>query len=157
MFDISFSELLIIALVALVVIGPEKLPKVARTVGLLVGRFQRFASQVKDEVNREARFEDLQRLQGEVQQSILSVEERASKLVADIQAPQLSPQNKPAKRTAEVKTNTLKRSKSEAVSNSRIAVESIAKPQSGTQTKSPKIKQPKPESTKQAPKVSRSV
>jgi sec-independent protein translocase protein TatB len=77
-FDISFSELLVIAVVALVVIGPEKLPKVARTVGLLVGRVQRFASQVKDEVNREGRFEELQRLQGEVQQSILSVESSVS-------------------------------------------------------------------------------
>ncbi len=82
MFDISFSELLVIAVVALVVIGPEKLPKVARTVGLLVGRVQRFASQVKDEVNREGRFEELQRLQGEVQQSILSVESSVSSLAS---------------------------------------------------------------------------
>lgn len=71
-----------IAVVALVVIGPEKLPKVARTIGLLVGRVQRFASQVKDEVNREGRFEELQRLQGEVQQSILSVEKSVSDLAS---------------------------------------------------------------------------
>ena len=43
MFDIAFSELLVIAVVALVVIGPEKLPKVARTVGTLMGRLQRYA------------------------------------------------------------------------------------------------------------------
>lgn len=82
MFEISFSELLVIAVVALVVIGPEKLPKVARTLGLLLGRVQRFASQVKDEVNREGRFEELQRLQGEVQQSILSVEKSVSDLAS---------------------------------------------------------------------------
>lgn len=66
MFDISFSELLVIAVVALVVIGPEKLPKVARTAGVLFGRMQRMVSQVKEEINREARFEELQKLQREV-------------------------------------------------------------------------------------------
>lgn len=70
MFDISFSELLVIAFVALVVIGPEKLPKVARTAGAFFGRMQRFVTQVKDEVNREARFAELQKLQDEVKSSL---------------------------------------------------------------------------------------
>ncbi|SDK66406.1 sec-independent protein translocase protein TatB [Methylophilus rhizosphaerae] len=70
MFDISFSELLVIAIVALVVIGPEKLPKVARTAGAFLGRLQRFVAQVKEEVNREARFAELQKLQDEVQSSL---------------------------------------------------------------------------------------
>lgn len=70
MFDISFSELIVIAIVALVVIGPEKLPKVARTAGAFFGRVQRFVTQVKDEVNREARFAELQKLQQEVQSSL---------------------------------------------------------------------------------------
>jgi len=69
-FDISFSELLVIALVALVVIGPEKLPKVARTAGAFFGRLQRFVTQVKDEVNRETRFAELQTLQQEVQSGL---------------------------------------------------------------------------------------
>jgi sec-independent protein translocase protein TatB len=69
-FDISFSELMVIAFVALVVIGPEKLPKVARTAGAFFGRLQRFVTQVKDEVNREARFAELQTLQQEVQSSL---------------------------------------------------------------------------------------
>jgi sec-independent protein translocase protein TatB len=59
-FDVSFSELLVIAVVALLVIGPEKLPKVARTVGAFTGRMQRYVAQVKEEVNREVRFEELQ-------------------------------------------------------------------------------------------------
>jgi len=67
MFDISFSELMVIAVVALLVIGPEKLPKVARTIGAFVGRMQRYTAQIKDEVNREMRFEELQKLQQEVQ------------------------------------------------------------------------------------------
>lgn len=70
MFDISFSELLVIAIVALVVIGPEKLPKVARTAGAFFGRLQRFVAQVKEEVNREARFAELQKLQDEMKSSL---------------------------------------------------------------------------------------
>lgn len=68
MFDISFAELMIIAVVGLLVIGPDKLPQVARTVGAFMGRLQRYVAQVKEEVNREARFEDLQNLQREIQQ-----------------------------------------------------------------------------------------
>lgn len=70
MFDVSFSELLVIAVVALLVIGPEKLPKVARTVGAFVGRMQRYMAQVRDEVNREMRFEELKNLQQEIKQTV---------------------------------------------------------------------------------------
>ena len=70
MFDVSFSELMVIAVVALLVIGPEKLPKVARTIGALAGRMQRYVGQVKEEVNREFRFEELQKLQQEIKQSV---------------------------------------------------------------------------------------
>ena len=66
MFDIAFSELVVIAIVALIVIGPEKLPKVARTLGALTGRMQRYMAQIKDEVNRESRFAELQKLQEEI-------------------------------------------------------------------------------------------
>ena len=48
MFDVSFSEMMVIAIVALIVIGPEKLPKVARTIGALVGRMQRYVATVKE-------------------------------------------------------------------------------------------------------------
>ena len=70
MFDVSFSELMVIAVVALIVIGPEKLPKVARTVGALVGRMQRYVATVKEEVNRETRFAELQQLQEEIQRGV---------------------------------------------------------------------------------------
>ena len=69
MFDVAFSELIVIAVVALIVIGPEKLPKVARTLGALVGRMQRYVAQVKEEVNREVRFQELQQLQQEIQEA----------------------------------------------------------------------------------------
>ena len=76
MFDVSFSELLVIAVVALLVIGPEKLPKVARTVGAFTGRMQRYMAQVKEEVNREVRFEELQKLQSEIKQSVEKLSSR---------------------------------------------------------------------------------
>jgi sec-independent protein translocase protein TatB len=65
-FDIAFSELVVIAIVALIVIGPEKLPKVARTLGALAGRMQKYMAQIKEEVNRESRFAELQKLQDEI-------------------------------------------------------------------------------------------
>lgn len=67
MFDIAFSELVVICVVALIVIGPEKLPKFARTLGALTGRVQNYVTQIKEEVNREARFTELQKLQDEIQ------------------------------------------------------------------------------------------
>lgn len=65
---------MVIAVVALLVIGPEKLPKLARTLGAYTGRMQRFVAQVKDEVNREVRFEELQKLQEEVKSASLQAE-----------------------------------------------------------------------------------
>ncbi|MDZ4210584.1 MAG: Sec-independent protein translocase protein TatB [Methylotenera sp.] len=85
MFDISFSELVVVAIVALLVIGPEKLPKVARTLGAYAGRMQRFVAQVKDEVNREVRFEELQKLQQEVKTASLQVESSIMAGVSGIQ------------------------------------------------------------------------
>jgi sec-independent protein translocase protein TatB len=67
MFDVGFSELVLIAVVAMIVIGPERLPKVARTIGALVGRMQRYVANVKSEVEREMQFEDLKKLQQEIQ------------------------------------------------------------------------------------------
>ncbi|MCQ8897474.1 Sec-independent protein translocase protein TatB [Limnobacter humi] len=74
MFDIGFSELIVIAVVALVVIGPEKLPKVARTVGHLLGRAQRYVNDVKSEINREMELDELRKLQAEMQDAARKVE-----------------------------------------------------------------------------------
>lgn len=70
MFDVGFSELLVICVVALIVIGPEKLPQVARTLGALAGRMQRYLAQIKEEINREDRFNELQKLQQEIQATV---------------------------------------------------------------------------------------
>ena len=67
MFDVGFSELLVIAIAALVVIGPERLPKVARTIGLLFGRAQSYVKAIKTDIGRELQLDELKQLQGEMQ------------------------------------------------------------------------------------------
>ncbi|MFO1302823.1 MAG: Sec-independent protein translocase protein TatB [Burkholderiales bacterium] len=67
MFDVGFSEIVVIAVVALVVIGPERLPKAARTLGHLFGRLQRYVNDVKSDINREIELDELRKLQREVQ------------------------------------------------------------------------------------------
>jgi len=62
MFDIGFWELAMIAVVALLVIGPERLPKVARTAGLWLGRARRFVGSVKADIEQELRAEELKRI-----------------------------------------------------------------------------------------------
>ena len=68
MFGIEFSEFLIIGVVALIVLGPERLPKLARTAGHLFGRLQRYASDVKQQVKREMDAEDFKNLQTQFQE-----------------------------------------------------------------------------------------
>ena len=74
MFDIGFSELVVIGLVALIVIGPERLPRVARTVGALLGRFQRYVNDVKSEVRREMELDDLKKFQTQLTDQVRDVE-----------------------------------------------------------------------------------
>lgn len=74
MFDVGFSELVVIAVVALIVIGPERLPRVARTAGHLLGRLQRYVSDVKSDINREMQLEDLKKLQQQVADQAKSME-----------------------------------------------------------------------------------
>ncbi len=78
MFDVSFSELMVIALVGLVVIGPERLPKVARTVGHLLGRLQRYVGDVKADINREMQLEDLKKLQAQVTDQVRDMERQVN-------------------------------------------------------------------------------
>ncbi len=75
MFDISFTEMMLIGVVALVVIGPERLPKVARAAGHLLGRAQRYVSDVKSDINREIQLDELKKLRSEIQDSARSVEQ----------------------------------------------------------------------------------
>ena len=72
MFEIGFSELIVIGVVALIVIGPERLPKVARTAGHLYGRLQRYVSSVKTDISQEMRLDEMRRAGEEFKQSIES-------------------------------------------------------------------------------------
>jgi sec-independent protein translocase protein TatB len=85
LFDISFSEILLIAIVALVVIGPERLPRVARMLGLLTGRMQRYVSTVKADIDRELRLEELRNLEGEARQTIASVERQVAAETGEVE------------------------------------------------------------------------
>ena len=85
MFDFGFSELIVIAIVALIVIGPERLPKVARTVGLLLGRLQRYVNDVKSDINREMQLDELRKLQSEVQESARSLERSVSQEIQAVE------------------------------------------------------------------------
>ena len=76
MFDVGFSEIFVIGLVALIVLGPERLPKVARTAGHLLGRLQRYVTDVKADINREMQLEELRRLQSEVTDSARKIEDQ---------------------------------------------------------------------------------
>ena len=69
MFDIGFTELMVIALVALIVIGPERLPRVARTLGHLAGRLQRYVADVKADINREVELDELRKMRDSMQQA----------------------------------------------------------------------------------------
>ncbi|MDZ4201798.1 MAG: Sec-independent protein translocase protein TatB [Gallionella sp.] len=73
MFDIAFSELAIVMLVALMVIGPERLPKVARTLGHLWGRVQRYVQNVKNEISNDMVIEEARKLQQNIRQEASSI------------------------------------------------------------------------------------
>ena len=74
MFDIGFTEMMVIGLVALIVIGPERLPRVARTIGHLAGRLQRYVSDVKADINREVELDELRKMRDTVQQAATGIE-----------------------------------------------------------------------------------
>src|SRR3954463_820095 len=86
MFDIGFSELLVIGVVALIVIGPQKLPRVARTAGILMGRLQRYVADVKADINREIELDELRKMRDEMQKAASDIETSVHSEVAKTQA-----------------------------------------------------------------------
>jgi sec-independent protein translocase protein TatB len=86
MFDIGFSELLVIAVVALLVIGPEKLPKVARTAGVMFGRLQRYVNDVKADIQREVELDELKKLRSQFEDAAKSVEQSVSEVDREVRA-----------------------------------------------------------------------
>jgi sec-independent protein translocase protein TatB len=74
MFELSFGKMMIIAVVALIVLGPERLPKVARTLGHLLGRARSYANQVKQDIDREMQMDELRKLQEQAKDAARSFE-----------------------------------------------------------------------------------
>jgi sec-independent protein translocase protein TatB len=85
MFDFGFSEILVIAVVALIVIGPERLPAVARTLGHLMGRMQRYVNDVKADIQREVELDELRKLRKDVEDSARSIEDSLTAGVNTVQ------------------------------------------------------------------------
>ncbi|KAF1044440.1 MAG: Sec-independent protein translocase protein TatB [Herbaspirillum frisingense] len=86
MIDIGLSKLALIGVVALVVIGPERLPKVARMAGTLFGRAQRYINDVKSEVSREIELDELRKMQKDVEQAASDVSGSIHKSMSETEA-----------------------------------------------------------------------
>jgi sec-independent protein translocase protein TatB len=85
MFDVGFSEIVVIAVVALIVIGPERLPKVARTLGHMFGRLQRYVNEVKADINREMELDELRKLQAQVQSAARDIEQSVTSAAHEVE------------------------------------------------------------------------
>ena len=86
MFDVGFSEIVLIAVVALIVIGPKDLPRTARMLGHLFARLQRYVSEVKADINREMELDELRRLQNEVKSAASDIERSVQSVATDFRA-----------------------------------------------------------------------
>jgi len=85
MFGIDFPELVVVAIVALIVIGPEHLPKVARTIGHLWGRGQRYVNGIKSDISRDMALDELRQMQQKMQQEASSLEQSMSSASQELQ------------------------------------------------------------------------
>lgn len=85
MIDLGISKMALIGAVALIVIGPEKLPKVARTVGTLLGKAQRYVSDVKAEVNRSMELDELKKMKETVEGAARDVENSIQTSASDFE------------------------------------------------------------------------
>ena len=86
MIDLGIEKMLVIGAVALIVIGPEKLPRVARTVGTLLGKAQRYVADVKAEVNRSIELEELKKMKETVETAARDVESAARDVQSSLHA-----------------------------------------------------------------------
>jgi sec-independent protein translocase protein TatB len=83
--DLGLSKMALIGAVALIVIGPEKLPRVARTVGTLLGKAQRYVADVKAEVNRSMELDELKKMKETVESAARDVESSVSSAASDFE------------------------------------------------------------------------
>ncbi|HBV20978.1 MAG TPA: twin-arginine translocase subunit TatB [Nitrosomonas sp.] len=113
MFDISFFEIMIISMIALIVIGPERLPQVARTLGHLIGRCRQFVYSVKTDIHNEIRMEELKNMHSTMHETVQSIEDSVRKEIDEIKSatdtnsPQETIEAKPDAATNKAKTDSL--------------------------------------------------
>jgi sec-independent protein translocase protein TatB len=105
MFDIGFSELILVAVVALLVIGPERLPGVARTAGMWIGRARRFINSVQADINAEiSKTDELKRLLDE-QHKLKAMHEIIEETVDEVREGAPVPRAKPTQKLKAVDSN----------------------------------------------------
>ncbi len=92
MFDISFAEILIIAIVALIVVGPQRLPKVARTLGYLFGRAQRYADNIRSDIRHEMELEELKKLKNSMREATHTFEDAIQQEITKTPAVSVPPE-----------------------------------------------------------------
>lgn len=85
MFGVDFSELMVILVIALIVLGPERLPKVAHTLGMLWGRAQRYINGVKADIARDMAIEEMRQMQQRVQQEASSLEQSVKQVSQNVE------------------------------------------------------------------------
>jgi sec-independent protein translocase protein TatB len=86
MFDIAFSELFVIMVVALIVIGPKQLPTLARTAGLLLGKVQRQIAEIKNDIEHDLKIAEIKELDAEVRQKFSTIESKVLEQVQEVKA-----------------------------------------------------------------------
>lgn len=135
MIDLGLDKLALISVVALVVIGPERLPKVARMAGTLLGRAQRYINEVKSEVSREMELEELRKMQKDMQEAASSVEQtiaqNISELQTDVESALTNPLHEPAPIQVSAKAKDFRKKKLARTS----AIPSWYKKQNGRRTR----------------------
>ncbi|MBP3438153.1 MAG: twin-arginine translocase subunit TatB [Sutterella sp.] len=123
MFDFGFSEMLVIGTIALVVLGPERLPAVARTAGEWIGKAQRFVAQVKSDIDRETELSELKRIQEEAKALADDVKSTVEKSAAEIEKNVQSAADD-AQKAADEAGQALKEAEETATSGTQSAVAS---------------------------------
>ena len=143
MFDVSFSELILIGVIALIVIGPERLPTVARTVGHLLGRAQRYVNDVKSDIQREMEKNDIGDLKNQLEDAANSVKNSVAEAGSSLREP-ITEAHDALKSASEAVSASAKAAAAEATGKPEAIQEAVAQ---STQADAVIAADPKPEAT----------
>jgi sec-independent protein translocase protein TatB len=146
MFDFGFSELMVIGVVLLIVVGPERLPKVARTAGHLLGRVQRYVSDVKSDIQREMQLEELKKLQEQVKH-------QAQELESSVRSGMASVESEVGQATGELRSMLPDGGGVKAADPARADATPAATPQTGATSGSQLLAQDRPATSDARPQL----